>query len=56
MTMTVSITDTFTRTALLGVHEGTQAAVTAELDAHAETGMVIVAADMPFHLCGQAVL
>ncbi|MET7971256.1 hypothetical protein [Micromonospora sp. NPDC005305] len=54
--MTKSITDTFDRTALLGVHEGTQATITAALDAQAKTGMVIVAAGMPFDLCGQAAL
>ncbi|GAA5202001.1 hypothetical protein GCM10023322_83010 [Rugosimonospora acidiphila] len=54
--MTSSITDTFDRTALLGVHEGTRATVTAALDAQAKTGMVIVATGMPFDLCGQAAL
>jgi hypothetical protein len=54
--MTMSITDTFNRTALLGVHEGTRASVTAALNAQAKTGMVIVATGMPFNVCGQAAL
>lgn len=40
--MTTSITDTFHRTALLSVHEGTQATVDAARAAHAATAMTIV--------------
>jgi hypothetical protein len=54
--MSTSITDTFNRTVLLGVHDGTRATLTAALDAHTKTGMVIVATGMPFDRCGQAAL
>jgi hypothetical protein len=54
--MTPSITDTFHRTVLLGVQEGTEASVASALDAHSKTGMVIVATGMPFDLSGQAAL
>ncbi|MET7951272.1 hypothetical protein [Micromonospora sp. NPDC005324] len=54
--MTISITDTFNRTALLAVHEGTRATVDAVLDAHATTGMVIVADSVAADIRGQAAL
>ncbi|MEW2330279.1 hypothetical protein AB0880_20985 [Micromonospora chersina] len=53
--MTPSITDTFNRTALLAVHEGTQATVDAALDAQVATGMAIVADSMA-DVRGQAAL
>lgn len=54
--MTISITDTFNRTALLAVHEGTQATVDAALDAHVATGMAIVADSVASDVRGQAAL
>ncbi|WP_328421728.1 hypothetical protein OG470_06455 [Micromonospora sp. NBC_00389] len=54
--MTISITDTFNRTALLAVHEGTQATVNAALDAHVATGMAIVADSVASDVRGQAAL
>ncbi|MEU4819892.1 hypothetical protein AB0G03_30000 [Micromonospora aurantiaca] len=54
--MTPSITDTFNRTALLAVHEGTQATVDAALDAQVATGMAIVADSMASDVRGQAAL
>ncbi|MGW1056962.1 hypothetical protein [Micromonospora rubida] len=54
--MTPSITDTFNRTALLAVHEGTQATVDAALDAQVATGMAIVADSVASDVCGQAAL
>lgn len=54
--MTLSITDTFNRTALLAVHEGTQATVDAALDAQVATGMAIVADSVSSDVRGQAAL
>ncbi|WBB56028.1 hypothetical protein [Verrucosispora sp. WMMD573] len=54
--MTIPITDTFNRTALLAVHDGTQATVKAALDAHVATGMAIVAGSVAADVRGQAAL
>ncbi|MFF0099674.1 hypothetical protein ACFYO8_10100 [Micromonospora sp. NPDC005257] len=54
--MTTSITDIFNRTALLAVHEGTQATVDAALDAHVATGLAIVADSAASDVRSQAAL
>jgi hypothetical protein len=54
--MTLPITDTFNRTALLGVHDGTRETIGAALEAHAATGIVIVADGATTDLHGQAAL
>ncbi|MFC7279215.1 hypothetical protein ACFQS1_35085 [Paractinoplanes rhizophilus] len=54
--MTVPLTDTINRTALLGVQDGTQPTIDAALTTHATTGMAIVADTTPMNLCGQAAL
>ncbi len=54
--MTDPITDMFHRTALLGVHENTQKTVEAALDAHAATGLTLVADGLLDDVCHQAAL